>query len=111
MSLRSAQTGLVAVALAAAWLPVSPTAVEKWYSTGWYPAVQRLVTPVSNLVPFAFFDFIVIGAVVFAIAALWRGGGQARRRARLTPVLRACDTLCSCAAALYLAFLVLWGFH
>jgi hypothetical protein len=111
MGLRIAQTGLVAMALAAAWLPVSPDAVEKWYSSGWYPAVQRLLTPVSNLIPFALFDFFVIGAVVFVAATVWRGGAEARRRRRLSPLLRAGAALCAGAAAVYLAFLFLWGFN
>jgi uncharacterized protein DUF3810 len=111
MTLRIAQTGLVAVALAAAWLPIPPAAVEQWFSNGWYPGVQQLVTPISNLVPFAIFDLLVAGALVFVVATLWRGSVEARRRRRLSPLLQAGAAVCAFGAAVYLAFLLLWGFN
>ena len=49
MALRIAQTGLVAVALVAAWLPVPPAAVERWFSNGWYPAPSDTLRAAATL--------------------------------------------------------------
>ena len=74
------------MALAAVWQPTSAALVERWYSQWWYPGVQRLVTPLSNLVPFAIFDVLVIGAVVWVVFATGRSIARARRTRRGAPL-------------------------
>ena len=37
--------------------------VERGYSTGVYPVIQRVLTPVSNLVPFALLDILAVAAL------------------------------------------------
>ena len=50
----------VALALAAGFTPIPPTVVERWFSTGFYPTLQRLATPLSNLLPFAVLDVLAV---------------------------------------------------
>ena len=40
---------LVVLAVAAAFVPLSPDAVERWYSTSLYLRLQAIVTPLTNL--------------------------------------------------------------
>lgn len=63
--------GLVAVLLAAAlWLAPLPAAwVERWYSRGVYPAWERVAVLLTNLLPIAIFDLIVLA--IAAAAAVW----------------------------------------
>jgi hypothetical protein len=101
----------VVLAVAAAVLPTSAGVVERWYSTWWYPAVQRTVTPVSNVAPFAFLDLFVIAAVAFALATAWRGVRRARRAKRPSPLVAAVFDLLTAGAVVYLLFLALWGLN
>ena len=106
-----AAVGLLLVAGAAAVAPVPPAVVERVYSTGAYPVVQRFLTAFSNQAPFALIDLLmVLGVVWLAVLAagvrrLFRPPGATRRVERLFVGL-----VVPCAA-LYLAFLVLWGFN
>jgi len=99
---------LVAVAGALAILPLPPHIVERAFSRGLYAAIQPAVTFSSNVASFAWLDIMIV-AVVAALATLtardWlRAGvwGAARSGAWRVVVW---------AAALYLGFLLLWGFN
>ncbi len=96
---------LVLFAAAVAFVPLPPSLVEQWYSRGLYPRVQAMLTPVSNLVPIALLD-VAAGALVLAgIIRLTRLKGW-RERLR-----RGARALVVSAAALYLAFALLWGLN
>jgi hypothetical protein len=62
------RAAVVLLALLAAFAPVDRTLVERWYSTSIYPSFQRVLTPVSNLVPFAWFDLLGVAAVALFVA-------------------------------------------
>jgi hypothetical protein len=105
---RAVSAALVATAVAAALLPLPRPAIERWYSTGIYPVLQRVVTPLSNLVPFAVFDAVCLAAVIaFAVLAYRRvrASGWARG------LSRAIGAAVVSAAIGYLAFLATWGLN
>jgi hypothetical protein len=87
---------IAGVALLLGLVPMPPDAIERWFSTGIYPVVQRAITPASNLVPFAVFDLLLIVALVVVV--------------RLA-LARAVGRLALVGAIAYLAFLALWGFN
>jgi len=60
---RAFQALMVISACAAAVMPIDGMAIERGYSTSIYPKIQAIVTPVSNLVPFALFDVLTVAAV------------------------------------------------
>jgi hypothetical protein len=103
----------VVVAAAALLLivPVDPALVERWYSTGAYLRLQPYLTDLSNRVPVAVFDVILIAtaaAVVWVLAGVVRGLRRGRRwRAAATGALR----LVTLGACLYLWFLAVWGLN
>lgn len=102
------QAGLVAAALAVAFVPVSPWLVERWYSAGLYPWLQRSLTPLTNLVPFALFDpavLVMLGACMYLMVRRVRRQGAVRGLAAST------GTFVAMAAGCYLLFLLLWGFN
>jgi Protein of unknown function (DUF3810) len=102
---------IVAIAAVAALVPWPRSAVERWYSTGLYPMLQRPITAVSNLVPFAVADVAIVGAViawlVLLVLDVRRG---VRPRVRFV-ARRVVVRTVAAAAGLYLAFLVLWGLN
>jgi hypothetical protein len=103
--------GLVVVTAACAFAPVSPETIERIYSTGLYPPIQRMVTPMSNLLPVALFDLLTVGAAVLLIGSLARGMTRTLRARRAGPLLAALVRVGAVAAVVYLLFLGLWGFN
>jgi hypothetical protein len=101
----------VLLAVAAALVPVPPAAVERWFSTGLYPRIQRLVTPLSNAIPVALFDVLVIVALVGVATLVVRSVRQAIRARTYIPVLRGAAGLVVAAALIYLWFLGFWGLN
>ena len=101
----------VFVALAAALIPVPPTAVEHWFSTGVYPRIQGLLTPFSNAIPVALFDVLVTAAVIAVGVALYRGVMRAVETRSPAPVLRSAAGILVAAALVYLWFLGVWGLN
>jgi hypothetical protein len=99
---------LVVAALAAALAPLDAGRVERWYSTGLYPRMQGVITPVTNRVPIALLDIsvalILIGVAFVLVRRIRSLGG---RRA----LLRTAVSLLSGAALVYLLFLLLWGLN
>ena len=91
-------------------LPIDPYIVERWYSTGVYSRIQRVLTPMSNLMPIAWLDVVSIAALAGLSWVWWRAmrtaGEPVWRR-----VTRALLTTGTFVVAAYLAFLGLWGFN
>jgi hypothetical protein len=88
---------LVAAAVVAALAPLPAALVERAYSRGFYPILQRALTPVGAGLPFAVFDTIALAAAALALVLLLR-------RRRLLNLL-------ALGAVLWLAFLATWGLH
>ena len=105
------QIGAVGLALVAAFTPAASSVVERWFSTGLYPALQRQVTPLSNLLPFAILDVLVVagGGALFTVSI--RAVRAVRRTGGMWPALRALGSLAAAAACVYLVFLALWGLN
>jgi Protein of unknown function (DUF3810) len=100
---------VVAAGIAAA-VPIPSALVEAWFSTGIYPRIQRVVTPVSNLMPIAWLDVLSLAAAAWLAWAWWR----ALRRdgtPRLPRVAQTAAGTLFVAACCYLVFLALWGFN
>ena len=96
----------VAGALVAAFAPMRADRVERFFSNGLYPLIQPRLTALSNLVPFALFDVLLVVAAAVVIVRL--ALALARFRKEGWRFLMRTGTL---AAALYLIFLAVWGFN
>jgi hypothetical protein len=101
---------VVLAAVVAATAPLSPDIVERLYSSGIYPVWQRTITPLSNHAPFALIDLLLIagGVWVFVVARAVRELFRLDTRQRVQRLL---VRLILPPAALYLAFLLFWGFN
>jgi uncharacterized protein DUF3810 len=103
--------GVTALALAAAIVPWNSETIERSYSLAVYPHIQRIITPVSNLVPFALFDVLTIVAVGWLVVVTGRGVRRAVAVRRMRPLLSALGRVATVAAVVYLAFLLIWGLN
>jgi Protein of unknown function (DUF3810) len=102
---------IVAAAAVAATVPWPERGVERWYSMGVYPLLQRPMTSISNRVPFALADVAVVGALaawLLMIVSELREAGRDGLGVTLSRIAR--RTLVA-IAAIYLAFLGLWGLN
>jgi Protein of unknown function (DUF3810) len=105
---RATRLAIFTAALAGAFAPIPAWTVERWYSRGIYPALQRALTPLSNLAPFALFDVLWIAATAASVAcgyrciraAGWRGGS-----------LRLAMVAIHAVAIVYVVFLACWGLN
>lgn len=96
---------------AAAVARVDSAAVEERFSTAVYPVVQRLLTPVSNAVPFALFDLLTVGGAALLVASLVRAVRRTRRERRWRPLRRVVARVATGIAVVYLLFLATWGLN
>jgi hypothetical protein len=109
MKRRPVRGWLILPVLAAALVlvPVPEWAVESAYARGIYPWLQSGVTFVSNLVPLAVLDLLIVGLVVVTalrVMFLWRG-----RRGFLGELADAARRLVRAVAVVVLLFMLGWG--
>jgi hypothetical protein len=102
---------LVGLAILAAAAPTPSHVVERWFSRGWYPAVQPRLTGFSNLVPVALFDVLCAVAVVLLAVSWWVGLRRAPRGTRARAVRRLSLDTVTVASLVYLWFLLAWGLN
>lgn len=99
---------LIVVAVIAAIAPIPAASVERVFSRGIYPAIQRTLTPVSNLSPIALLDIasaLLLAAILVLAVRVSRSAGW-RRAARPIVIL-----LLKVVAVTYLLFLAVWGMN
>lgn len=99
---------VIAVAVAAALMPLPRTLVERWYSAGLYAYLQPLVTRASSVVPVALLD---VAAAILGLVAVLTFFGRWRRTGAVAALLRTALSLVVVGALLYLWFLTFWGFN
>lgn len=98
-------------AVVLAVVPLRPVWVEEWYSTSAYPQLERVLTPASNLLPFALLDVLLIIVVAATVVPLGRAAREAWRTRTVRRLVRTIAHVAAGAAALYILFLLLWGFN
>jgi hypothetical protein len=94
---------LALVAFPAAW-------VERFYTNGFYSRLQSLITPVTNLLPFALGDLFII-ALIISTPLWWIVRIKRARGKRLRETGRLAFNTATLAAIIFLGFLFLWGFN
>lgn len=101
------RAALVVAALGAALVPTPAPAVERFYSTGAYPAFQSLLTSAANLVPFALLDVLICGTLLLLAIETVRNV----RVGWVRSFLHLLQRIAVWGSALYLAFLLAWGLN
>ncbi len=99
------------LAVLAALLPMPDVWVERIYSQEIYLWLQGRVTPLSNRVPFAVIDLllvVVLGGLVSMSVRVLGPGGRGRRLRRLWRVVARTGPV---IGAVYLVFLLMWGLN
>ena len=111
MTRRGLQCALVAGALGAAIVPWPAAAIERYFSKGFYPALQNALTSWSNQTGLALFDFITVALALVAIGLVLHAVRGAIRGRSVRPLFRGAWALVSLGAVVYLWFLLAWGLN
>ena len=99
---------LVVAALAATFVPLPTGIVERYFSQGMYPPLQRALTGISNLSPVAIADLVVAALIAILIVRFVR----LRRAEGWKKAFGASAvTVVTLAAIGQLLFLAVWGLH
>ena len=96
-------------AAAAALAPIPPVWVERVYSMRVYPAIQGVLTPLSNRAPFALFDLLISVTVALVAGSVFVD--LVRREAVSRVLLHLVWRSAIGAAGFYLVFLIVWGLN
>ncbi len=110
MRLKGLASVIVLAALGAA-IAGAPAWALGLYGDNVYPALQAAVTPLSNTVPVPLFDAVLALAIVVTLAAVTRGLRRSWRTRSFWPIARVSAWTLVGAAALYLWFLLAWGYN
>jgi hypothetical protein len=105
------RVALVVLAAAAASIPTPPGLVERFYSLRVYALLQRSMTTLSNSVPFALLDVLIVVVVGAWLALAVRDLAGRQRGGMLRAVLHIGVRTTVWAAGLYLIFLFAWGLN
>jgi len=97
------------LALVVAFSPVPPWVVDQFYSRDTYPWLQLWMTTVTNLLPIAVLDVLIIGLLVLAVTRLRRLWQLARYRGVFDALWELSRRLMRFAAVVALMFLWTWG--
>lgn len=101
---------LIALALAVTQVPIPAATLERWYANGFFAALNTTFVPLSNRVPFAVGDLEVAFAAALLLGG-WIASLRRARGARLRTVLLLVAHTVAFAAAIVIAFNLLWGWN
>jgi hypothetical protein len=105
------EVGTVLIAAVLALIPARAPWIEAWYSIRFYPQLERTLTPMSNAVPFALLDPLLILVIVGVLAPVGLAVRHTWRTRTFRRLLRTLGHVAAGAAAVYILFLLLWGFN
>jgi hypothetical protein len=104
------RAAVVALAVAAALVPLPAALVERWYSSRFFAFIQPPITAATNLVPIAVFD-VVLAALVAVLVLIAVSVARAWSRGRWRAVAQGASAVAVLAAGLFLWFWVVWGLN
>jgi len=102
---------VVAFAVAAALVPVPTMVVERHYSSALYPLWQSWMTRVSNLVPVALLDILIVALVLGWLVMVYVEWTRREGQGPIGRLGRILSRSAVWAAVLYLLFLSSWGLN
>jgi hypothetical protein len=105
------RVALVTLAAAAALIPTPAGLVERFYALRAYVVLQQSITALSNKVPFALLDPLLIVVIGAWLAFAFRDLARTSRTGLLRAAAMIAARTAVWAAALYLIFLLVWGLN
>jgi hypothetical protein len=108
---RTLRFGIIAIAIAAALVPIPPAWIESAYAQGAYLAAQREITSWSNAAPVAVTDLLLAAALIGVAVVALHGRRVRARKGAWAAAVWALGLVATTAAVAYLVFLLMWGLN
>lgn len=108
---RAASIAVVGLAIAAVLVPLPATAVERYYSSGLFPLMQRAVTDLSNRTSIALVDVFLLAVASWLVWQTVRAIVTARTAGWRRPAMIWLVRVTLAVAVLSLAFFATWGLN
>ena len=105
------QLTLLFIAALVALLPPGAASVERWYSRWLYPIIQANVTSLSNRLPIALFDIVVVILIAILLGIWYSSIRAARKKQAIRTLWRGFVATLTVLAVVYLWFLAAWGLN
>jgi hypothetical protein len=102
---------LLVLALLFALAPLPDWMVEQFYSRGVYPTLQIWITTVTNLVPVAILDLMILGALCILVLRTSSLFVAVRKRGVISAAWEAIRRLVRAASIITIVFMWVWGFN
>jgi hypothetical protein len=102
-------TWFVAVVLVA--VPVPAAMVDRYYSRDAYPIIQGVVTTISNAIPFAVLDLLLLSLILLFVRWAVRGVRVARVLGARIAVWDVFRRMVRTASIVAILFLLMWGLN
>ena len=99
------------IALIATLVPIPAWIVDDFYSRDMYPWLQKIMTSVTNVLPFALLDLIIVIAVIATLRRTYRLFHVARQRGIIDAIWEAVRRIVRNVSILIILFLWAWGFN
>jgi hypothetical protein len=99
------------IGLAAVFAPLPPLYVEQFYSRDLYPLLQRTLTTLSNLAPFAILDVLIAAALLLVLYRTVRLLMVAFARGPFDAAWEGIRRVLRAVGVTLMAFALLWGFN
>jgi hypothetical protein len=99
------------IALIALLVPIPAWIVDDFYSRDMYPWLQKIMTSVTNVMPFALLDVILVVAAIAFLRRTYRLFHVARQRGLIDALWEAARRIIRNVSILIILFLWAWGFN
>jgi hypothetical protein len=99
------------VALALVFAPLPEAIVDQFYSRDTYPAIQYGLTSLTNSIPIALLDLLLVAVVLMVLVRTGRLLGVVRQRGLFDAVSEAFRRIVRFAGVCTILFMWLWGFN
>ncbi|MFC3559608.1 DUF3810 domain-containing protein [Pedobacter jamesrossensis] len=109
-SIQIQSTLLIGIAILIYLFGLFPSAVQKYYSTGFYPYISSSLRFISSIFPFAIGDIIyalIIGYVLYKIIRFYKRRKTLTKHNRITVPLQVLNFF----LILYVVFKIVWGLN
>lgn len=105
------RVALVVLAIGVALAPIPAGTIERLYSNALYLTMQRGLTGLSNLVPFALIDVLLLAGLVWLAWQITRAVVRTRPEGWGRVAVGLLARMATAVAVLYLLFLATWGLN
>ena len=103
--------GSLLIAMIAVVAPVPTMFIDRFYAVEYYPAVQSIITSMSNAVPLALLDLYLVAIALLLLRWIVKFFGMTRQHGIVDAIWDFIRRVIRTASVIAILFMVLWGLN